>query len=240
MDLLSRDAAALAVSIAWCVAVIGVGELIRKLRGYGDEFTRKLVHISIGIWIIPTLFLFTKWYWAAALPALAVLGNALSHHFHVLKGIERADRADLGTIFFPASFVLCIALFFTSPVPEGANGLLPGVPGAAPAGIVTMALGDALAAIVGMRFGRHPYTLLGARKSLEGSATMLVVSAAAASVALALFQVPWGTAVAVGTALAIAATALEAAGKHGLDNLTVPVFGSALAYALVRALGAHG
>jgi dolichol kinase len=225
MDSLSRDAIALALSIAYCTAAIGAAELIRKLRGYGDEFTRKLVHIAIGLWIIPTLFLFTKWYWAAALPALAVLGNAVSLRYNLLRGIERGVKTDLGTVYFPVSFVICIAAFFQSDYRV-----------AAAAGIIPMALGDAAAAIVGRTAGRHPYTLLGARKSVEGSAAMFVVTALSvfATLLIPAFHVSVGAAALVAAVLAVVATALEAVGKNGLDNLTVPVVCSILAFGLLK------
>jgi len=225
MDAYANDAVALAISVAYCTVVIGVGELIRKLRGYGDEFTRKLVHIAIGLWIVPTLFLFTKWYWAAALPALAILGNVLSLRFHLLRGIERPDKGDLGTVWFPVSFVVCIAGYFQSDYRV-----------AAAAGIVPMALGDAFAAIIGTKFGRHRYTFLGAAKTLEGSTTMLVVSAVSVFATLVVFKIPHASAALVAAVVAVVATILEAAGKKGLDNLTVPVVCSTLAFFLLRVL----
>ena len=231
------DAVAFAISIAYCTIVVGIAELIRKLRGYGDEFTRKFVHIAIGLWIIPTLFLFAKWYDAAALPALAIVANVLSHRYGFLRGIERKDKSDLGTVYFPVSFVACIALFFSSPYPDSANGLFPGYPAAAAVGIVIMALGDAFAALIGTRFGRHPYTFFGAKKSAEGSSVMLVMSASAAFATFAVFEVDLVLAAVVAVALAFVATVLEAAGKHGLDNLTVPIACSILARVLLEYLG---
>ncbi len=169
------------VSVAYVGAAVGASELLRARRGYGDEFSRKVVHVSVGLWIIPTLFLYTKWYWAALLPACAVAGNALSMRFNLMRGIERGVRHDYGTILFPLSFVIVLALFFGGRHPE-----------AAAVGIMIMGLGDAAAAIVGKAAGRHPYVLLGAKKSIEGSAAMLVVSAAAAFGTLLIFRDPGG------------------------------------------------
>ncbi len=228
MESLTRDVASLGVSLVYCGVVVSAGEIIRKRRGYGGEFTRKLVHISIGLWIIPTLFLFTKWYWAAALPALAIVSNTLSMKFNLLRGIERPDKNDFGTIFFPASFVICLWAFFHTDFPV-----------AAAAGIISMALGDAAAAIYGKARGKHPYTFLGAKKSYEGSAAMLIVSLAALFLTLLLFGVPLGSAVIVSLVIAPVATLLEAAGKNGLDNLTVPVACSFLTWLLLTVMEGH-
>lgn len=222
----TRDIVAVAASLLYVGAAIGASELIRKRRGYGDEFTRKIVHITVGVWIIPTLLLFTKWHWAALLPAVAIVGNSLSLRYNLLRGIERGVKTDFGTVLFPISFVICLALFFPSRHPEAAG-----------VGIIIMALGDAAAAIFGKAYGRHKYSFLGAKKSFEGSAAMFVVSAAAAFVTMLVFGVSAPLAATVAVCCAAVGTVLEAAGRWGLDNFTVPVACAALAYALLNALG---
>jgi len=224
MAISPQDLRALVLSFVYCAAAIGAAELIRKIRGYGDEFTRKLVHVTIGLWIIPTLLLFQSWYWAAALPALAVVGNFLSQRMNILRGIERADRHDFGTVFFPLSFVICIFAYFNSAYPVSAA-----------AGIIPMALGDAAAAVVGNAFGRRPYIFLGAKKTLEGSAAMLVVSAVTVFTTLLIFKVSVPSCAIAACLIAAVATLLEAAGKNGLDNLTVPVVCSTIGYFLLVA-----
>lgn len=214
-----RDLRALVISVVYVGAVVGASELIRRLTGRSGEFTRKFVHVGIGIWIIPTLFLFTKWYWAALPSAAAVVMNFASMRLKLIRSIERGDSADYGTVLFPLSFAICIAAFFATGYPE-----------AAAAGIMVMALGDSAATIVGRAFGRHPYTFLGAKKSIEGSAAMLAVSWAAVFATLVLFGTGPAQAAAVAALLAAVGTALEAAGKNGLDNLTVPLVCSTLAY----------
>jgi dolichol kinase len=215
---------ALLLSFAYVAAVVASSEVIRRLTGRGGEFTRKWVHVGIGLWIIPTLMLFSKWYWAAALPAVAIVANFASQKLRLMKSIERDAKSDYGTVFFPISFVLCIAFFFKYPA-------------AASVGIIVMALGDASAAIIGRRYGRHGYTLLGAKKSLEGSAAMLAVSFAAAFGAMVLFQAPVEPAATAALVVAVVGTVLEAAGRNGLDNLTVPVACSTLAYLMLPAAG---
>lgn len=220
-----RDLAAVLISAVYVGLVVGVSEALRRALGRTDEFTRKFVHVGVGLWIVPTFFLYETWYWAALLPAAAVVGNFASLRLNLLKSIERGDRHDYGTVLFPVSFVICIALFFNTDYE-----------GAAAAGILMMALGDAAAAIVGVRFGRRAYTFLGAKKSVEGSAAMLVVSFAAAFAALLIFGAPAAVAAITALILAVAGTFLEAAGKHGLDNLTVPVGCAGLAFLMLRAL----
>ncbi len=219
MDGLPPDAWALMLSAVYVGAVIGTSELLRRLTGASAEFTRKFVHVGIGLWIIPTLMLFETWYWAALPPAAAVLMNLVSLRLSLIKSIERGEPTDYGTVLFALGFLVCIVVFFESAHPE-----------AAAAGIMVMALGDAAAAIVGRRLGRHRYRLFGADKSLEGSAAMLAVSWLAVLATLVIFGASLTQAAWTAALLAVVGTGLEATGKHGLDNLTVPVVSSVLAY----------
>jgi phytol kinase len=97
-------------------------------------------------------------------------------------------------------------------------------------GILIMAWGDGLAAIIGQKFGKHPYTIFGNTKSWEGTFTMLIVSYTIVSIVL--FSVEgniWQVWV-VGIPVAIAATAIESIAQWGLDNLTVPLSSAGLAF----------
>lgn len=96
-----------------------------------------------------------------------------------------------------------------------------------------MTWGDGLAALVGQRFGRHPYTLWDMKKSWEGSLAMAAISYVISS--LILFSVQgalWQTWV-IAFAIALVATGLEAFSKYGIDNLTVPLGSATLAFLLV-------
>ena len=58
------DWLALIISYVYVFAVIGVGEGLRRWRGYSTEFTRKLIHICVGLWAFGTVLLFKHWYFA--------------------------------------------------------------------------------------------------------------------------------------------------------------------------------
>jgi phytol kinase len=86
--------------------------------------------------------------------------------------------------------------------------------------------GDALAAVVGKRYGRRHYTVLNATRSLEGSLTMFALSLLSTGLALILFGEPNPLVAALGTA--VGATLIEAVSPWGLDNLTVPAVSALL------------
>jgi phytol kinase len=102
-------------------------------------------------------------------------------------------------------------------------------------GYLVCGWGDAVGEPVGTRWGRHRYrvpSLLGVRttRSLEGSAAVLLAGALAAAIGLLAAGFPIPAAVRIAGAAAIAGAAVEAISTHGLDNLTVQVVASAVAW----------
>lgn len=93
-------------------------------------------------------------------------------------------------------------------------------------GYLVCGWGDAVAEPVGARWGRRTYRVpslagVDAERSLEGSASVLVVGTAAAAVGLAAGGAAPAVALTRGGLCALAATVVEAASTHGADNLTV-------------------
>jgi phytol kinase len=90
-----------------------------------------------------------------------------------------------------------------------------------------MTWGDGLAALIGQRFGKYPYTLWGVQKSWEGSLTMAIVSfIVSSSILVSVYGNIWQSWL-ISAIVALLAAGLEAFSKFGIDNLTVPL-GSAM------------
>ena len=96
-----------------------------------------------------------------------------------------------------------------------------------------------MAAIIGQKFGKHCYEVLGVKKSWEGSLTMMGVSFLVTSIILSWVSVPILTVVIVSLMIAIVAMALEAFSKLGIDNLTVPLGSAFVAFYLINQLSFH-
>jgi phytol kinase len=202
--------------------MIGVAEGLRKWRGYSVEFTRKFIHIAVGMWAFGTVLLFESRAWAIVPPIAFVAINAFSYWQGTFKAMETGEKGQWGTIYFPISFAALIWLLWDRP------HLLA-------AGLMPMTWGDALAAVIGRRIGRRRYTVFGSSRSLEGSAVMFFTSWAVTLIPLILLAPePLSLAAAVGVAAATAfgATVVEALSPWGIDNLTVPAI-SALALMLM-------
>lgn len=229
---------ALLYSFLYVGLIVAIGEGARRL-GLSRSLSRKIIHVGVGLWIWGTLALFDSPLLAAVPPLAATLGNAVIHRYQLLKSVEAAPE-NLGTIWFPISFAGLILL-------------LGDKPHAVAAGIMAMTFGDALASLLGERFGRQPYQIGRATKSVEGSVVMLLISWMAIFLTLVAFSygtfasrldssllgqaaglapANWRALLGLALLAAVFAMCAEAVGSHGLDNLTVPV-GVALLVAYV-------
>jgi dolichol kinase len=109
------------------------------------------------------------------------------------------------------------------------------------ASVLAWGLGDAAAALVGKRFGRHYIEgkLVEGRKSLEGTLAMFAVSfIAVTAVLMANGSVAWYCCVPVALLTAACCAVVELYTKGGMDTLTCPFAAAALLIPLVRLLGA--
>ena len=202
-------------------AIVLISELLHRYTDTNPEQVRKVVHIGTGNVIILA--------WLLQLPAwvgiisgvLAGIVTLISYRLPILPGVNSVGRKSLGTFFYAVSIGILTAVFWHLNLPHYAV-----------IGILIMAWGDGLAAMIGQRFGKHPYTIVGNTKSWEGTLTMLVVSYVIVSIVLLSVQGNiWQTWV-VGIPVAIVATGVESIAQWGLDNLTVPLTSAGLAFAL--------
>lgn len=213
----------LAASYIYAFGLLLLAEVIRRWRSYPQDFTRKLVHIGAGMWVIAVLALFDSWYIGIIPFATFILFNFLLYRFRLLRSID-ADTSSPGTIYFAAAITLLFLIFWPR-----------GWPVIAVAGTMAMTWGDAFAAIIGRLWGRHRYTILGQHKSLEGSLAMFAFSLVAILLTLVLMMpgLALSSAVIASLVAALVATAIEAISPAGLDNLSVPVVTAFVVWAMI-------
>ncbi len=203
------------------IYVFGVIFLAKFLERFGKETSRKAVHILVCNWWLLAMVFFDSPLWAAVVPACFVVLNYLSYRFQIFSSMERgAGKGDLGTVYYAISLLL-LALITFGPLN---NPVVGGV------GILIMGYGDGLAAVVGTRWPKWPYQILGSEKTLSGSLTMLGASFLVTTLLLAATGQPQVLIPAL--TLAVLATVLEAATPLGLDNLTVPLVSAGAYYFL--------
>jgi len=221
------------------VAVLGLGALLAgylKLRkGVKTNYTRKLFHVlnftyAAVVYVIGgtvAVLIFGGLGIGAMLMAMFLKdGNIL------LEGLAREQDAPHRKLYVIVPFIAtAVAGVFD-------NWLMARF---AVVGYLVSGWGDAAGEPVGVRWGKHRYkvrALFGVRctRSLEGSLGVFAVSWAGAFIALLIAQVAWLPAVPISLAAAGAAALVEAVSSHGLDNLTVQITATAVAYGC--ALGA--
>jgi len=214
---------ALILAFVYVGIAIALGQMLRKAFHLSQGFTRKFIHIAVGMISAPTVLWFGNLWWAIVPPLAFVVINYLDYRFGVIQAMMSSNRSNLGTVYFPLAFAAVLVLFWGDPSRPTVN------PHLIVAALMPMTWGDALAAIVGERSGKRRYTLLGQTRSLEGSVTMFIISAATTWIALGAAP----SAVVIAIVVALGATLVEAISPWGIDNLTVPAI-SVLLLTLVR------
>ena len=206
-------------------SIVLIAELLHRYTNTQPEQVRKVVHIGTGnAMLFAWLLQLPAWVGITAAGVAGVI-TLVSYRLPILPGVNSVGRKSLGTFFYAVSIGILTAAFWPLQLPY--YGVI---------GILIMAWGDGLAAIIGQKYGRHPYLIFGNTKSWEGTGTMFVVSYAIVSIILFSVQGNIWPTWAVGIPVAIAATAVESIAQWGLDNLSVPLISAGLAYAINQLL----
>lgn len=206
------DPLALVLIFLYVSLILALGEGLRRGLKLGVEFTRKFVHIGVGMVAFLLVWLFQSWQWAIIPPLAFIVINYISYRRQIFAGMETGEHGQLGTVYFPISFAILIPLLWS-------------LPALLVASLMPMTWGDAFAAIIGKRFGARKFSILGHTRSIEGSLTMFVcgfIATLLALVALGVAQ-PIGVSLGLAFVVAIVATIVEAFSPFGIDNLTVPL-----------------
>lgn len=196
--------------------------------GRRAELLRKLVHASVSlvaaavVWRLPPLEA------AVVLAAATTIALSVELLRRLSGGFASQFQRWLGSLVRPHESLRLTGATTLSVGYTTAAVLLPGLP--VLAGILLTGLADAVAAVVGKRFGSHRYP---GGKSVEGSAAFL------AAAWLILWALP-GVGPLVALAMAALATALEAPTLPIDDNLYLPLATAASVAAVGWALGLQG
>lgn len=205
----------LGLVLVYLTILVLLAEGISRFVAKDVELTRKIVHIGSGNVILLAWWLNIS---TAVIIAAAIIAAAIatiSYFLPILPSINSVGRKSLGTLLYAVSIGVLTVLFWQD------------APEYTAIGILIMAWGDGMAAIVGQSFGKHTYTVGGITKSWEGSLAMAVSAFLVCYlILLAVEEQSWQNWT-ISFIVAVVATGLETFSKFGIDNLTVPV-GSAM------------
>ncbi len=206
-----------------------ISEWVRKSLHWSQEATRKIVHIAVGLLLLLTPLLLKNSLPLLAISAFFTVFNFIALRKDLLPGIH-IDRNNFGTVYYAFSFFVLVLLFWY----QFKVIII--------AAMMVMAVGDAAAAIVGNNTSNpHRYFLIRDQKSVEGSVSMFIVSVLSIFCVLLLYPpngVIAGHSIAghliISVFTAIIATAAEALGDKGNDNLSVPLLSAVVLYFLLN------
>ncbi len=201
--------------------LVGTAELLRHRLNWPAEFTRKLVHLGIGVMILFLPRLFTSTAPLIWMSFIFILITAVGLGTGKLPGLHGTGRPSCGTVLYPLTFFILVLVFW------------PGLKSILILSMLLLAFGDGLAAITGESLPHpHEFRLGRDKKSLEGSAVMFLVSFLTVTVLLPRLAVLDGYTISftraawIGLLTALPATVVEALSSRGWDNLTAPFTGA--------------
>ncbi|MFN6475589.1 phosphatidate cytidylyltransferase [Nostoc sp. DedQUE07] len=222
---MTNDFIGLAISYVYAISLLVIGEGLRRLFGVKPDLTRKVIHIGAGMWAFGVLLLFKNWE-IGIIPFATFIGlNYLFYRYRIIGAMDTQDSSP-GTVYFAISVTLLFGLLWRPDGPVDSVAI-------AVAGIMAMTWGDALAALIGRRFGQHKYQVGSSVRSWEGSAAMFIASTVVIFLVLLLLPgsllsplakpLSFGWALLTAVITATFATLAEAVSPHGTDNLSVPL-----------------
>lgn len=191
----------------------------------GAEFSRKMLHVAMGMILCPLPWLFNR-FWPVGLLCATYVALLLARRFlvaldnHVAGVIDGVGRKSVGEFLFP----ITVAILFAISGGQSTTYLAP---------MLILTFADAAAAVIGRRYGMCRYPAPGGAKSLEGSFAFAATAFAVTHLTL-LLDGQSGRLQSVLIAMFIALTLMiaEALASGGWDNLVVPLG----AWALLRGL----
>ncbi len=212
----------------WLGGVLLLAEILRRWRGE-SELVRKVVHIGTGnILFLAWGLRIPLWVCLIACISFSIIAY-ISYYQPILPMLNSVGRKTLGVFYYAISITCLVAWFWSINLPEYAV-----------VGVLVMAWGDGLAALVGQRWGKHRYEFMNNKKSWEGSLAMLIIGYVVTAFVLAIANGMSLSTWLIPLPVAIVATTLEAISPGGTDNLTVPLASGFLCYGLVEIVGMLG
>lgn len=218
------------MDIGWLIVayiyVILIFIIAEKFLKDKPSFSRKFVHIMVGncIFIMPFFNDPYVMVWFLTLPI--TIGAFLLTKYSPIKiknGVTDAGHA-LGLVYYAGIWTLLIFL-------------LPDKLWLVSLAIGAMVYGDGFASLIGQKYGKHNFNLVGDVKSIEGSLTMFIMICLMDGIIFLVYSalgynIPDYNFVFV-VLISLIATFCEAVTPKGLDNLSVSSISAILYYILM-------
>ncbi len=190
------------------------------------EGKRKFVHIMLGNWWILVLIFFDNVYAASIVPVTFIFINYVSLKRNrddgLLSSLERKNQKSYGIVLYPVAMTILVWLsFYLKEIRIGGLGM------------IALAYGDGIAALVGKHYRYKPFTVWGNSKSISGSLGMFISTFVVTLLYLYVTGMVLEQRILLITmAIATVTTVVEVITPFGIDDLSVPLSAVAI-YCLI-------
>jgi phytol kinase len=218
------------VKIAGSVALLGLVlwgvSRLAQIAKLDAELSRKLIHISLGLYCLTFPFVFSHTWEVAVTCALAVAMFMLARgtmRESLGAGLHGVKRTSYGELLFAVSVALLFWLKDGHHIAQVHDRVQTGpvlyiVP------LLILTLCDAASALVGSRYGKRIFRIEEGSKSIEGVVVFAVTAWLVSLIAfLLLTDLGRGEVILLAFITAAFGALLEAASWRGLDNLFIPL-----------------
>ncbi len=194
------------------LTLFAITELLYHRLHVKVNMTRKIVHVFTGLLTLLFPPLLTNHWYVMALCGSFLLILLVSMPLKLLPSINAVDRKTSGSILYPIVVYGCYLVY------QHYNDLtwyyLP---------ILTLALCDPIAELIGRSLPRGRYSTFGHQKTLSGSLGFFTSSLILSIILLVgVSGYPLAPALILAACLAVSTTIAEALSHGGFDNLTIP------------------
>lgn len=221
----------------YIISMASVMLIVRKLFKVPDELFRKILHFILLGAYIPFLFLFQTWWIAAVFaatlvimlyPILMLAGRipAFSSFVNERKKGEFKSSMVLALGMMVISICICWGLF-------GDRYLVL-------ASIYAWGVGDAFAALIGKKFGKHKiyWKFADSNKSIEGTLAMFLSSTISVfTILLVRGGLDVGICLLISVVVALVCAFVELCTINGFDTVSCPTIAMFVIIPLVKILG---
>jgi len=198
----------LALIILVSSALIAVAEVLKRKFSLPTMFTRRFAHVTTAIVACIAPFFITRTEIVVVSIMFAVVLQ-LGRRYNIFSAIHTVERRTYGDIFLPLGVAGAALLF----LPDNVQAFQ--------FGVLVMGISDAMAGLIGEKYGKHTIRFFGNVKSLEGSAVFFVCTLILVLLFAPVFSYPL-------VMIVMVLTIVELLSVYGLDNLILPTLGAFL------------
>ena len=191
-------------------------QFICKHFELNSELARKSIHMGMGIICACFPLLFTEFWPVLTLCILAIVGLSAIRIVPQLRqsigsSLHGVKRFSLGELYFPLAVAIVWFISLNEPVFYCIA-------------VLVLALADAVAALIGVKYGKIKYSTKDGHKSWEGSFSFFFVAFFCIYIPLTLYtNIGRSECLLIAALIAILVMIIEASSWSGLDNMLIPI-----------------